>query len=54
MTVGAFQLACASLVGMGDFITEDTLDYLLTYPKLLKSYTTCVRLSNDIASTKVI
>uniref|UniRef100_A0A0E0HSH4 Sesquiterpene synthase n=1 Tax=Oryza nivara TaxID=4536 RepID=A0A0E0HSH4_ORYNI len=51
-TVGAFQLACASLVGMGDFITEDTLDYLLTYPKLLKSYTTCVRLSNDIASTK--
>uniref|UniRef100_A0A0D3GWQ9 Sesquiterpene synthase n=1 Tax=Oryza barthii TaxID=65489 RepID=A0A0D3GWQ9_9ORYZ len=51
-TVGAFQLACASFVGMGDFITKDTLDYLLTYPKLLKCYTTCVRLSNDIASTK--
>ncbi|XP_006659166.1 beta-sesquiphellandrene synthase-like [Oryza brachyantha] len=51
-TVGAYQLACASFVGMGDFITKGSLDWLLTYPDLLKSYTTCIRLSNDMASTK--
>lgn len=52
-TVGAFQLACSSFVGMGDIVTKGTLDWLLTYPELLKSFTTFVRLSNDIASTKV-
>ncbi|EEE68113.1 hypothetical protein OsJ_26180 [Oryza sativa Japonica Group] len=51
-TVGAFELACASFVGMGDLVAKETLDCLLTYPELLKSFTTCVRLSNDIASTK--
>ena len=52
-TVGAFQVACSSFVGMGDIITKEILDWLLSYPKLLKSMTTFVRLSNDIASTKV-
>lgn len=53
VTVGAFQLACSSFVGMGDAVTNETLDWLLTYPELLKCFTTFVRLSNDIASTKV-
>uniref|UniRef100_A0A0D9X4S5 Uncharacterized protein n=1 Tax=Leersia perrieri TaxID=77586 RepID=A0A0D9X4S5_9ORYZ len=52
ITVGAHALGCASFVGMGDFITKEILDCLLTYPELLKSYTNGVRLSNDIASTK--
>ncbi|KAF0897648.1 hypothetical protein E2562_000368 [Oryza meyeriana var. granulata] len=51
-TVGAFELACASFVGMGDIITKETLDWLLTYPELLKCFTTLARLSNDIVSTK--
>ncbi|TVU42965.1 hypothetical protein EJB05_09392, partial [Eragrostis curvula] len=52
VTVGAFQLACSSFVGMGDVVTKEMLDWLLTYPELLKCFTTFVRLSNDIASTK--
>ncbi|CAL4996950.1 unnamed protein product [Urochloa decumbens] len=51
-TTGAFQLACSSFVGMGDIITKEILDWLLTYPDLLKCFTTIARLSNDIASTK--
>ncbi|KAG0522677.1 hypothetical protein BDA96_07G058200 [Sorghum bicolor] len=52
VTVGAFQLACSSFVGMGDIITKEVLDWLLTYPELLKCFTTFVRLSNDITSTE--
>ncbi|RLN05052.1 hypothetical protein C2845_PM13G04240 [Panicum miliaceum] len=52
VTVGAFQLACSSFVGMGDIITKEVLDWLLAYPELLKCFTTFVRLSNDIASTE--
>ncbi|PUZ50279.1 hypothetical protein GQ55_6G046300 [Panicum hallii var. hallii] len=52
LTVGAFQLACSSFVGMGDIITKEVLDWLLAYPELLKCFTTFVRLSNDIASTE--
>ena len=51
--VGAFQLACSSFVGMGNIITKEVLDWLLTYPELLKCFTTFVRLSNDITSTEV-
>jgi hypothetical protein len=32
VTVGAFQLACSSFVGMGDIITKEVLDWLLAYP----------------------
>ncbi|KAG0522678.1 hypothetical protein BDA96_07G058300 [Sorghum bicolor] len=51
-SVGAFQVACSSFVGMGDNITKEILEWFLTYPELLKSFTTIARLSNDIASTK--
>lgn len=53
VTVGVFQLLCSSLVGMGDIITKEILDWLLTYPGLLKCLSTFARLSNDIASIKV-
>ncbi|XP_062193130.1 beta-sesquiphellandrene synthase-like isoform X2 [Phragmites australis] len=52
VTVGVFQLVCSSLVGMGDIITKEILDWLLTYPGLLKCLSTFARLSNDIASIK--
>ncbi|GJN12347.1 hypothetical protein PR202_ga30618 [Eleusine coracana subsp. coracana] len=52
ITVGAFQVAVSSFVGMGDIVTKEILDWLLTYPRLMKGYTTIARLSNDIASTK--
>ncbi|WVZ94928.1 hypothetical protein U9M48_040755 [Paspalum notatum var. saurae] len=52
VSVGAYQLACSSFVGMDDIITKEVLDWLLTYPELLKCFTTFVRLSNDIASTE--
>ncbi|XP_066351265.1 (E)-beta-farnesene synthase-like [Miscanthus floridulus] len=51
-SVGAFQVACSSFVGMGDNITKEILEWLLAYPELLKSFTTIARLLNDIASTK--
>ena len=51
--MGAFQVACSSFVGMGDNITKEILEWLLTYPELFKSLTTIARLMNDIASTKV-
>ena len=53
-TVGGFQVACSSFVGMGDdIITKEILDWLLTYPELLKCFSTIARLSNDIKSTEV-
>ncbi|RLN05636.1 beta-sesquiphellandrene synthase-like [Panicum miliaceum] len=51
-TVGGFQVACSSFVGMGDIITKEILDWLLTYPELLKCFSTIARLSNDIKSTE--
>ncbi|RCV29881.1 hypothetical protein SETIT_6G048900v2 [Setaria italica] len=51
-TVGGFQVACSSFIGMGDIITKEILDWLLTYPELLKCFSTIARLANDIKSTE--
>jgi hypothetical protein len=51
--MGAFQVACSSFVGMGDNITKENFEWLLTYLELVKSFMTIARLLNDIASTKV-
>lgn len=51
-TVGAFQVACSSFVGMGDSITKESFEWLLTYPELAKSLMNISRLLNDTASTK--
>ncbi|CAL5008204.1 unnamed protein product [Urochloa decumbens] len=51
-TLGGFQVACSSFVGMGDIITKEILDWLLTYPELLKCLSTIALLCNDIKSTE--
>ncbi|KAJ1267460.1 hypothetical protein BS78_07G057800 [Paspalum vaginatum] len=52
ITVGAFQVVCSSFIGMGDIITKEILDWLMTYPELMKCYTAIARMCNDIASTE--
>lgn len=52
-SMGAFQVACSSFVGMGDSITKGSFEWLLTYPELAKSLMNIARLLNDTASTKV-
>jgi hypothetical protein len=52
-SIGSVALACAAYVGMGDVITKETLDWVLSYPQFLTTYGTIVRLSNDVVSTKV-
>ncbi|CAO2205890.1 unnamed protein product [Urochloa humidicola] len=37
---------------MGDIITKEILDWILTYPELLKCFSTIARLCNDIKTTK--
>jgi hypothetical protein len=51
-SIGSVALACAAYVGMGDVITKETLDWVLSYPQFLTTYG-IVRLSNDVVSTKV-
>ncbi|NP_001105675.1 Sesquithujene synthase A [Zea mays] len=50
-SIGSVALACAAYVGMGDVITKETLDWVLSYPQFLTTYG-IVRLSNDVVSTK--
>jgi hypothetical protein len=50
---GGSPVACASLVGMGKIVTEDTLKWFLSYPPVIRSFDTFVRLSDDVASTEV-
>ncbi|KAL6840798.1 hypothetical protein ACP4OV_029324 [Aristida adscensionis] len=51
-SVGPFMVACAAFVGMGDVITRETFEWLLSYPQFMKSFGIFVRLSNDLVSTK--
>ncbi|KAL6658956.1 hypothetical protein ACP70R_002996 [Stipagrostis hirtigluma subsp. patula] len=51
-SIGSFVIGCAAFVGMGDIITKDTFEWILSYPELLKSLGIFVRLSNDLVSTK--
>jgi hypothetical protein len=53
-TSGASPLLCASLVGMDKIVTRETLDWFLSYPQLVRSFDTFVRLSDDMASTEVL
>lgn len=50
---GGSPILCASLVGMGEIVTRETLDWFLSYPHLVRSFDTFVRLSDDMASTEV-
>ena len=51
---GGAQILCSSLVGMGEIVTRETLDWFLSYPQLVRSFDTFVRLSDDMASTEVL
>ncbi|KAL6840797.1 hypothetical protein ACP4OV_029323 [Aristida adscensionis] len=51
-SVGSVMVACAAFVGMGDIITRETFEWVLSYPQFLKSFGIFVRLSNDLVSTK--
>ncbi|KAF8747268.1 hypothetical protein HU200_013258 [Digitaria exilis] len=51
-SIGSVALACAAYVGMGDVITKETLEWVLSYPQFLTSFGVFVRLSNDLVSTK--
>ncbi|KAF8713005.1 hypothetical protein HU200_028795 [Digitaria exilis] len=51
-SIGSVALACAAYVGMGDVITKETLQWVLSYPQFLTSFGVFVRLSNYLVSTK--
>ena len=51
---GGSPILCASLVGMGEIVTREALDWFLSYPQLVRSFDTFVRLSDDMASTEVL
>ncbi|KAM0861618.1 hypothetical protein ACQ4PT_045773 [Festuca glaucescens] len=50
---GGFTLASASLfAGVGDIVSNDTFERVLSYPQLFKSFDIFVRFSNDIVSSQ--
>ncbi|KAJ1267461.1 hypothetical protein BS78_07G057900 [Paspalum vaginatum] len=51
-SIASVILSCAAYVGMGDVITKETIEWVLSYPQFLRSFGILVRLSNDIVSTK--
>jgi len=52
-SIACVPITCATFVGMGDIITKETLEWLLSFPQFLMSFGIYVRLSNDVASTMV-
>jgi (S)-beta-macrocarpene synthase len=51
---GGFTLTSASLfAGVGDIVSNDTFEWVLSYPQLFKSFDMFVRFSNDIVSSQV-
>ncbi|XP_040363491.1 (-)-germacrene D synthase [Rosa chinensis] len=53
MTTGYPLLITTSFVGMGDIATQDSIDWLATYPKAVKAAAVVGRLMDDIADHKV-
>ncbi|KAM0837933.1 hypothetical protein ACQ4PT_061319 [Festuca glaucescens] len=50
---GGFTLTSASLfAGVGDIVSNDTFEWVLSYPQLFKSFDIFVRFSNDIVSSQ--
>ncbi|KAK1664700.1 hypothetical protein QYE76_052859 [Lolium multiflorum] len=50
---GGFTLTSASLfAGVGDIVSNDTFEWVLSYPQLFKSFDMFVRFSNDIVSSQ--
>ncbi|RCV29876.1 hypothetical protein SETIT_6G048400v2 [Setaria italica] len=51
-SVGSAALTCAAFVGMGDIITKEVFEWILSYPQFFKSFAIFVRLANDLVSTQ--
>ena len=52
-SIACIPITCAAFVGMGDIITKETLEWLLSFPQFVMSFGIYVRLSNDVVSTMV-
>ncbi|PRQ33674.1 putative lyase [Rosa chinensis] len=52
ITTGYPMLITTSFVGMGDIATQDSFDWLATYPKAVKGATMVCRLMDDIVDHK--
>ncbi|KAI5333506.1 hypothetical protein L3X38_023637 [Prunus dulcis] len=51
-SVGNTILSTISLLGMGDIVTKESFEWLLTDPKILRASNIIIRLMDDIVSTK--
>ena len=55
MVTGTYGLMIArSYVGRGDIVTEDTFNWVSSYPPIIKASCVIVRLIDDIVSHKVL
>ncbi|KAJ0103672.1 hypothetical protein Patl1_04408 [Pistacia atlantica] len=52
LTSGHLTLAATSFVGMGDVVTEESFEWVLSNPKIVKASAIIGRLMNDIAGHK--
>lgn len=50
---GAAMLATSSFVGMGDVVTKQAFDWVITEPKIITASNVVVRLMDDITSHEV-
>ena len=50
---GSFPLIVLALLGMGDVVTKDSLDWVLTDPKIVSAFSVFLRFKNDIGHHKV-
>ena len=53
VSISYIFMTTISLVGMGDIVTKDAFEWLLTDPKILKASNIIFRLMDDIVSYKV-
>ncbi|CAL5008193.1 unnamed protein product [Urochloa decumbens] len=51
-TVGSVALTCAAFVGLGDIITREAFEWILSCPQFFKSFAIFVRLTNDLVTTQ--
>ncbi|XP_062191002.1 (S)-beta-macrocarpene synthase-like isoform X1 [Phragmites australis] len=52
ISIGGVAVLCAAFVGMGDIITKEILEWVLSDAQFVKAFGIFVRLTNDIVSTK--
>lgn len=52
-TSGYSMLATTLLLGIGDFVTKETFDWIFMEPKIVRASTIIARLMDDMVSHKV-